>query len=261
MKNESLLQTVDPELIDRMVTQGSLEKTAKVTRGLASVPVALGVLAATAFGQGASLPQEIVDVLNFALTLEHIEDDFYKAAMSHSNLVPSTDQDVFKTIGKDEAEHVKLLSTVLGGQAGPPPNVDPTAGGMFADVFSNYQTLLALAQTFEDTGVRAYKGQAGNLMSNAKILTTALKIHSVEARHACEVRRIRGDKGWITGNSRGSLPQASQATYDGEENTTQGGVDLSTALSGVSKDAITEAFDEPLTKEQVLAIAKPFLRS
>jgi hypothetical protein len=48
-----------------------------------------------------------------------------------------------------------------------------------------------LAQAFEDTGVRAYKGQAGNVMSNKTVLQAALQIHSVEARHASQVRRMR----------------------------------------------------------------------
>jgi hypothetical protein len=52
-----------------------------------------------------------------------------------------------------------------------------------------YAQFLALAQAFEDTGVRAYKGQAANLIST-DLLTAALQIH-VEARHASEVRRLR----------------------------------------------------------------------
>jgi rubrerythrin len=60
--------------------------------------------------------------------------------------------------------------------------------------FTDYQQFLALAQAFEDTGVRAYKGQAANLMSKPDLLTAALQIHSVEARHASEVRRLRGQK-------------------------------------------------------------------
>jgi rubrerythrin len=56
-----------------------------------------------------------------------------------------------------------------------------------------------LGQTFEDLGVKAYEGQAGNLKSNKLILTTALRIHSVEARHAAEVRRVRGQRAWDGG--------------------------------------------------------------
>ena len=47
------------------------------------------------------------------------------------------------------------------------------------------------------------------------ILTTALQIHSVEARHASEVRRLRGQKGWITGNQT-DVPQL-QPVYAGED--------------------------------------------
>jgi hypothetical protein len=72
-------------------------------------------------------------------------------------------------------------------------------------VFTNYETFKAVAQAFEDTGVRAYKGQAPALMPYKDVLTAALTIHSVEARHASQVRRLRGNfteqepfyQGWI----------------------------------------------------------------
>jgi hypothetical protein len=42
--------------------------------------------------------------------------------------------------------------------------------------------------------------------------------NSFSKRHASEVRRLRGLKGWITGNERGAgMPAATQAVYDGEE--------------------------------------------
>ena len=82
----------------------------------------------------------------------------------------------------------------------------------------------------------------------------------MEARHASEVRRLRGKKGWITGNSRDDLPAFTQPIYNGEDNATQAGLDI-TALGTNNGGAagVTEAFDEPLTKEQVLAIVTPFL--
>lgn len=89
---------------------------------------------------------------------------------------------------------------------------------MYADVFTNFDTFTAVSKTFEDLGVAAYKGQAGNLIGNDDILTVALQIHSVEARHAAEVRRIRKELPWDGG-----------------------------------------AFDEPKTKDEVLAAAIPFL--
>lgn len=257
MRDVSVIEDLDPELTAQMTSHsGAVLKASGISAGIGSFPVILGVLAGSAFG--ASLPQGIVEVLNFALTLEYLEDAFYKAGLKAKRLIPAADREVFGEISKNEDAHVKLLKTVLGSQAVAKPKVDPTAGGAFSDVLTNYQTFLALSQTFEDTGVRAYKGQAGNLMSDGKILTVALQIHSVEARHAAQVRRIRGEKGWITGDSRGSLPAPTQPTYDGEGNTTQGGTDLS-GMAGVPASAITEAFDEPLTREQVLAIAKPFI--
>lgn len=53
-----------------------------------------------------------------------------------------------------------------------------------------------MSKTFEDLGVAAYKGQAGNLIGNDAILTAALQIHSVEARHAARVRQILDMKPW-----------------------------------------------------------------
>jgi hypothetical protein len=85
---------------------------------------------------------------------------------------------------------------------------------------------LALSRTFEDTGVGVYKGQAGNLKSNDELLTVALQIHSVEARHAAEVRLIRSQRAWNIGNSRGDMPQATQAVYNDEADFMQGGADI-----------------------------------
>ncbi len=70
---------------------------------------------------------------------------------------------------------------------------------------------------------------------------------SFEARHASEVRRLRGQKGWITGNMI-DVPELA-AIYAGEEATN----------GGAASNARTEAFDEPLTMAQVVAIADPFI--
>ena len=98
------------------------------------------------------------------------------------------------------------------------------------------------------------------------VLTAALSIHSVEARHASMVRRLRTKKGqdtvkgWITNGSIGSLPAATQAIYAGEENVSHGGVNV-VNLTGIDAGAVSEAWDEPLTDQQVLGIASLFLAS
>lgn len=205
----------------------------------------------------------IVETLNFALTLEYLEDEFYRTALTKS-FIPDSDKNIFMQISKHEAAHVAFLKTALGSSAVSKPDFDFTAGGMFPDVFSSYQTFLAVSQSFEDTGVRAYKGQAANLKSDDNTLKAALQIHSVEARHASEVRRLRGMvasmsiKGWITGKDANGAPAA---IYEGEDNTTHGPANLNNiaSISTLSTSAKTEAFDEPLTKDEVLAIVNPFL--
>ena len=78
------------------------------------------------------------------------------------------------------------------------------------------------------------------------------------------VRRLRTKKGhdsikgWITEGSNGTLPAATQAIYAGEENVMHGGVDV-TQLTGIDSAAVTEGWDEPLNKDQVLGIASLFL--
>ncbi len=180
MENKTIYGGLDPEITSRMTSDPeAVGKAKQVGVALGSAAVALGVLSSEAFGK--TLPQNIVDVLNFAFTLENLESEFYATALRSSNLIPAETQAVFKLIGDHEIAHVALLGKVLGKQAAPKPAFDYTAGGAFADVFSNYQTFLAVSQAFEDTGVRAYKGQAGNLITNGKLLTVALQIHSVAA--------------------------------------------------------------------------------
>lgn len=254
--NETILDTIEPELAEKFVSRRDLIARNAVKLGvLASAPVLLGACAARLVSNG--MPQQVVDVLNFALTLEYLEDEFYRTGLGSGGLIPAQYRTVYKTISVHETAHVQLLKTVLGADAVAKPKFDFTARGKFGDVFSNYQTFAALSQAFEDTGVRAYKGQAGNLMGAGFVLTTALRIHSVEARHAAEIRRIRGQSPWIRGSSRGNLPAAAQAVYNGEGQTTQAGIHI----PGVSAAAASEAFDEPLTKQQVLAIAGMFIAS
>ncbi|MGV8856884.1 MAG: ferritin-like domain-containing protein [Devosia sp.] len=191
----SILSEIEPELVDTIVL-GRRDLFAKYARAagiMTSTPLVLALASNQAFG--ASLPKVIEDTLNFALTLEYLEAAFYEQG-NKSGVIPSNYKSVFRTIGGHEIAHVKLLKSVLGSAAVKAPGVDFTAGGKYADVFENFDTFLSLSQTFEDLGVAAYKGQAGTLIGSNEILTVALQIHSVEARHASEVRRIGLKFGW-----------------------------------------------------------------
>ncbi len=268
MNEKPILETVDPEIAERIVSRrDALRDAGKWGAGLAaaaSVPVALGVLAKSAFAQG-GLPQEVVDVLNFALTLEYLEAEFYNLGLATPGLIQHPE--VFDQISDHEDSHVALLRSVLGDQAVAKPTFDFTAGGTFPDVFTNYATYVTLAQGFEDTGVRAYKGQAPKLIPVDPILTVALQIHAVEALHASKVRRLSvspAEKGWITLNN--TNVAALQPVYAGEQQTTQLTVNVPDVLPTFDKfpitdkaAAVSEAFDEPLTMQEVLAIAGPFI--
>ncbi|MEP6730423.1 MAG: ferritin-like domain-containing protein [bacterium] len=263
-----IFAAVDPEIITAIdnrageIAQGaSVSPKIAALLALGSVPVALGALARDVYGQA---PADVVDALQFALLLEYLEADFYSRGIAATGLILPTDVAVFTTISAHEAAHVSALQTLIQGKGSTPnakPTFDFTAKGAlpgFAFAVGQYTTFTMLAQGFEDLGVRAYKGQIGRLINDKAVLTAALTIHSVEARHAAEVRRLRGKKAWISTNSRDDLPALLQGIYDGEENGTQAGVSV-IPFAGTDSTSATEAFDEPLTMAQVLPILTPFL--
>lgn len=190
-----ILDGIDPDVGDRIVAsrRDVFAKYGQLAL-FGSAPIVLAMASTEAFAAG-GLPQQVVDVLNFALTLEYLEAAFYKTGNGTKGLIPAKYNAMFKTIGAHETAHVALLKGALGAAAVAAPKVDFTAGGKYADVFSNFKTFATLSATFEDLGVAAYKGQAGNL-AGTSVLTTALQIHSVEARHASAVRPLIGKPGW-----------------------------------------------------------------
>ena len=252
------IEKVDADVIERLehVSRRGIFSSFLKKAAVGAAPVAFASVLNKAYGQN----NVVVEVLNFALTLEYLEAEFYNRSLD-SGIIPGEARPYYQQIAKHENAHVALLKSALGGAAIMKPTFDFTAKGNFPDVFSNLQTNYAVAQAFEDTGVRAYKGQAPRLIPFPAVLTTALQIHSVEARHAARIRYLRGQKGWITNSDRGNLPAVTQPIYNENEIAAQAGIDVSALVypMGISRDAVTESFDEPLTKEQVLAIAAPFL--
>jgi hypothetical protein len=266
----------DPEIYERVSTRRRIIRNWMPKVTAATLPLALGALFNKAYGKTADA---VLDTLKMALTLERLESSFYTEALKHPSLFPSgRPQDLMsiQLIQANESAHRTFVETMItstgGSYADVPdtPNFDYTGGkgtgnGPFGDVFTNYVSFLSLSQAFEDLGVRAYKGGAPALMANHDVLQGALQVHSVEARHAAKLRQMRTENGfanikpWITQASSGIVNPAAQAPYAGENNTLQAGIDVTTL--GVSANAATEAFDEPLGKEAVMAIASMFIKS
>jgi rubrerythrin len=129
-----------------------------------------------AFAQGGG----DVEILNFALTLEYLEADFYEKAMK-LNLEGEL-MDIATEFGAHEAEHVEALVATIEKLGGTPVQ-KPT----FTFPLENQASFLKLAQTLEDTGVGAYNG-AGPMIESKEILGAAGSIVQIEARHAAAIR-------------------------------------------------------------------------
>jgi Ferritin-like domain len=118
-----------------------------------------------------------IAILNYALTLEYLESEFYSKVIA-ANLFSGKVGELLQKFGSQEDSHVTALKaavTKLGGT----PVEDPH--GKFP-IKSAAQVAL-LAYTVENLGAAAYLGQAAKIQS-PEVLASALAIHSVEARHA-----------------------------------------------------------------------------
>jgi len=272
------IEKADPEVYGRLDSRRAAMKAFSSfgsKLALSSIPLALGSMFSKAYAGSRGSKETVLEVLNYALTLEYLEAEFYATAVSKgTSLVPAgAAANAIMTIADHEAQHVTFLKAAISGAGGTPvakPTFDFSGGkgsgtGPFKDAFTNYELFLAVAQTLEDTGVRAYKGRAAELVQGGDVLTAALNIHSVEARHAAHIRSMRKANGfadvkpWITGKESG-IGEIVQASYNGEESTSQASVEI-VNINGqsISAASASEAFDEPLTKDQVLMIVDPFL--
>jgi rubrerythrin len=127
-----------------------------------------------------------VEILNFALTLEYLEQAFYDEAKRKVKLSGDL-KSLVNTIADDETQHVDALTATIK-QLGGKPVAEPK----FVFPYSDTAGFLKLAQTFEDTGVSAYNGAAPAIKSK-DVLGAAGSIVQVEARHAAAIRLQNGD--------------------------------------------------------------------
>jgi rubrerythrin len=127
-----------------------------------------------------------VAILNYALTLEFLEAEFYRQAVANNAYGTNPALKAFaETVADHEAKHVKFLKGALGPKAIKSPKFD------FADTVTDPAKFAATAQVLEDTGVSAYLGQVAHVFQ-ASVLSAAGTIAAVEARHAAWIRFING---------------------------------------------------------------------
>jgi hypothetical protein len=130
---------------------------------------------------GAPSPAQDVRILNFALTLEYLEAEFYTQAVRGGELSGEVLR-FARVVGAHERAHVAFLRKALGGKAVKKPSFD------FKGTTEDQAMFQATAVVLEDTGVAAYNGQGPNLTD--AVVGAAGQIVSVEARHAAWIRHI-----------------------------------------------------------------------
>lgn len=142
--------------------------------------------AATTATAAASAPKGgDLGIVNYALTLEYLEADFYDKVVA-SGMFKGKQQALLRQIANTEQQHVDALTATakkLGGTPAPKPQTKFP--------IQNPKQVVELAATVENLGAAAYLGQAANIQSK-EILAAALAIHSVEGRHAAALNELAG---------------------------------------------------------------------
>lgn len=125
------------------------------------------------------------EILNFALTLEYLEADFYTVKGKQVGLSGRA-RAYARQFGAEEEAHVSALTTAIK-QLGGTPVKKP----MFVFPVTDEKSFLALASTLENTGVGAYNG-AGPSLQSKQVLASAGSIVQIEARHAAAIDLLIG---------------------------------------------------------------------
>jgi hypothetical protein len=174
--------------------RGALRTSVLAAGGAAALTLA----GPSVFGFRSAIAQDFsgpVDVLNYALTLEHLEYAFYRdfnAEFSEADFVDAGfDSNVrgrFDSIEIHERDHVDALVATIDSLGG-----DAVEELMYSFGVTDVDSYVATAQVLENLGTGAYTGAAQFLLGEDDLLTAALTIHGVEARHASYLNVLNGD--------------------------------------------------------------------
>lgn len=157
------------------------------TQGMMGVPP----IAQATFGS-LLMPKSDVDILNFALILEHLEADFYTRAVQAHATRPYLSRKVPELAQKlrdDENAHVLAVSQRITDLGGTP--VSKPTFQFPSEVFISQVAFLDFSATLEQNGVGAYLG-AAPLLKRRDVLRFAASIYGIEARHTSMIRYSGG---------------------------------------------------------------------
>ena len=164
-----------------------LTRSSFILKGALAAGAVLGVGAVSPFVGNALAASSDIDILNFALTLEYLETDFYKVKGKSVGLSGQA-KSLASSFGDEEAEHVAALTKAITSSGG-----KPVAKPTFVFPVKDAKSFLSLAYVLENTGVGAYNG-AGPALMNKQLLAAAGSIVQVEARHAASIAVLTGMK-------------------------------------------------------------------
>ena len=176
-------------------------------------------------------PPTDVDVLNYALTLEHLEYAFYRDGLrkfdekdfrssnlfsGSGNVWRPTVYGNFRRIREHEETHVDTLKSVIRSLGGRP--VPEAEYNFNRTAFTSVEKFISVAQFLENTGVSAYDGAIAHIGA-AQLLRAGATIATVEARHASYLNLLNGDVPFPSAFDEPAAPraicEAVQAENDG----------------------------------------------
>jgi hypothetical protein len=164
-----------------------MSRSSFILRGALAAGAVYGAGAVAPFVSSAFAASGDIDILNFALTLEYLETDFYKVKAKSVGLSGPAKK-YAALFAEEENAHVQALTRAISAGGGTPAK-KPT----FVFPVTDQKSFLKLAYLLENTGVSAYNG-AGPSLTNKAYLAAAGSIVQIEARHAATIALITGQK-------------------------------------------------------------------
>ena len=132
-----------------------------------------------------------LDVFNYALALEHLENAFYREGLERFDAAAFEEagfdaevREYLELIGEHEQDHVDAITAAIEAAGG-----TPVAEAAYDFGYADVAGFLGVAQALETTGTQAYTG-AAPYITDKGLLTAALTIHGVEARHAAYLNAV-----------------------------------------------------------------------